>query len=100
MKNTFIISALLLFLCIGNAYGQRGKEFWFAVPKITTGDGGANDKVRFVFTAYDQVTTIHIEQVQVPGFTPINITHTLQPNTSWEWNAGATYLGQLEVMAN
>jgi hypothetical protein len=38
--------------------------------------------------------------VQVPGFTPINITHTLQPNTSWEWNAGATYLGQLEVMAN
>ncbi|MDR0811188.1 MAG: IgGFc-binding protein, partial [Paludibacter sp.] len=100
MKKHILIIILFCLTAVYSAYGQRGKEFWFAVPKITTGDGGANEKVRFVFTSYDQVVNINIEQVAVPGFTPINIQHTLQPNTSWEWNAGATYLGQLEIMAN
>ena len=94
-----ILITLFCITTICSAYGQRGNEFWFAVPKITTGDGGADGKVRFVFTSYDKTTTINIAQVQVEGFTPINITHTLPPNSSWEWNAG-DYMGQLEVMAN
>jgi hypothetical protein len=96
MKKALLITALIL-MCLDTVSAQRGREFWFAVPNITAQRGNGMAYLRFV--SYDQSTTIHITQSPAMGVNRIDVTHTLPPNSYWEFDLYPTYMGQTEVLA-
>lgn len=97
MKKITILITILFFF--GLVQAQKDREFWFAVPDITSGDYGADNSILLTFVSYDNPTTIHITQPQVLGFPNIDTTCTLPPNSCWVFDVAAKYKPQVEVPA-
>ncbi|HEX3009169.1 MAG TPA: PKD domain-containing protein, partial [Bacteroidales bacterium] len=69
-KKSLLIASLLILSSINNIWGQVGKEFWFAIPKETSGhsDISASNNVSFKITNQDTILPTHVTiSMPAPG---------------------------------
>jgi hypothetical protein len=97
MNKLIVVIALFFSL---SAAAQVDREFWFAFPDITSGDGPAENSIKLCVISFENTTTVHITQpADVQGFTyRLDTTIVLPPNSVQTLDL-VSYKGQLETVA-